>query len=119
MKYLTNYIKQNYLEKIFICFPDPNFKKSHNKRRLINNGFLSEYAYVLKNSGRIYFITDIEEYFFYALNKFEKHSLFKKIDKNILEKDEFYPLIFDSTEEGQKVSKNKGGKFSFVYECVK
>ena len=117
MKYLTNYIKQNELEKIFICFPDPNFKKSHFKRRLVNKGFLSEYAYVLKNFGRVYFVTDVEEYFLAARETFLEHSLFRRVEGE--EGDPFFGVIFEGTEEGQRVSRNGGRKFGFVFECVK
>lgn len=35
MKYLPNYIKKHQLEKIFICFPDPHFKKRNWRRRIV------------------------------------------------------------------------------------
>jgi tRNA (guanine-N7-)-methyltransferase len=46
-KYLANYIGKGTLKKIFICFPDPNFKTNKHDRRIINFGFLSDYAYCL------------------------------------------------------------------------
>ncbi len=44
---------------MFFCFADPHFKKANNRRRIINTGFLSEYAFLLKPKGRIYCITDV------------------------------------------------------------
>lgn len=35
MKYLPNYIAKHQLEKIFICFPDPHFKKRNWRRRIV------------------------------------------------------------------------------------
>ena len=35
-RHLTNYIPESSLEKIFICFPDPNFKKGKHNRRIVN-----------------------------------------------------------------------------------
>lgn len=48
MKYLPNYFNKNQLEKMFFLYPDPHFKKSKFKWRIINPVLLSEYAYVLK-----------------------------------------------------------------------
>jgi tRNA (guanine-N7-)-methyltransferase len=35
MKLLPNYIPRGQLMKLFFCFPDPNFKKSKFKRRIV------------------------------------------------------------------------------------
>jgi tRNA (guanine-N7-)-methyltransferase len=35
MKYLPNYFAKGQLKKIFFLFPDPHFKKSNHKRRII------------------------------------------------------------------------------------
>lgn len=61
MRHLPQYFRKNSLEKIFICFPDPHFKKRNHRRRIVNYGLLSEYAYLLKPHGRIYVITDVED----------------------------------------------------------
>lgn len=47
MKYLTNYFYKGQLQKMFFLYPDPHFKKSKHKWRIINGCNLSEYAYVL------------------------------------------------------------------------
>jgi tRNA (guanine-N7-)-methyltransferase len=47
MKYLTNYFHKEQLTKMFFLYPDPHFKKSKHKWRIINPSLLSEYAYVL------------------------------------------------------------------------
>lgn len=48
MKYLPNYFKKGQLEKMFFLYPDPHFKRSKHKWRIINQALLSEYAYVLQ-----------------------------------------------------------------------
>lgn len=35
MKHLPNYIQRAQLQKLFFCFPDPQFKKSKVKRRIV------------------------------------------------------------------------------------
>ena len=119
MRHLTNYFRESQLEKIFICFPDPHFKKNNHRRRIVNLGFLSEYAYVLKNGGKIYCITDVEELHNWHVDHLERHSLFRRVAQEEAENDVCYKLMFEKTEEGIKVERNKGSKFACVYECVK
>lgn len=52
MKYLTNYFHKAQLSKMFFLYPDPHFKKSKHKWRIINPSLLSEYAYVLRKGVR-------------------------------------------------------------------
>lgn len=119
MRHLTNFFRQNQLEKIFICFPDPNFKTKNFRRRIVNKGFLTDYAYVLKNGGRIYCITDVEELHLWHLKHLREHSLFKEIPESEAEKDICVDLITVSTEESQKVDMAGGQKYWTVFECVK
>lgn len=48
MKYMVNYFHKGQLTKMFFLFPDPHFKKSKHKWRIINPSLLSEYAFVLR-----------------------------------------------------------------------
>lgn len=90
MKHLTNYIRQSSLEKIFICFPDPNFKSTKKNRRIVNLGFLSEYAYCLKPKGKIYCITDVKELHDWHVEHLAKHTLFRRIPDEDLVDDVCY-----------------------------
>ena len=64
MKYLPCFFEKGQLEKMFFLFPDPHFKKSKHKWRIINQTLLAEYAYVLKvGVGRIYIATDVHDLF--------------------------------------------------------
>lgn len=119
MRHLINYIRANQLDKIFICFPDPHFKVANHRRRIINQGFLSEYAYVLKKGGKLYCITDVKELHQWHVSHIEKHSLFKLFPLEEIEKDPCYHILFEKTEEGQKVTRNKGTKWVCVAECIK
>lgn len=47
MKFLTNYFHKGQLLKMFFLYPDPHFKRSKHKWRIINPCLLSEYAYFL------------------------------------------------------------------------
>lgn len=54
MKYLPNFFHKGQLTKMFFLYPDPHFKRSKHKWRIINNSLLTEYAYVLQ-PGVTYF----------------------------------------------------------------
>jgi hypothetical protein len=42
MKYLSRFFEKGQLKKIFFCFPDPHFKRSNHRRRIVNTGLLAE-----------------------------------------------------------------------------
>ena len=50
------------LNRLFILFPDPWPKLRHHKRRLVDNGFLTEAARLLKVGARLRFATDWADY---------------------------------------------------------
>ena len=54
MKYLPNYFERGELTKLFFLFPDPHFKKTKHKWRIVNRSILAEYAYVLSEGGVVY-----------------------------------------------------------------
>ena len=75
MKHLLQYFRKASLSKIFICFPDPHFKARNHRRRIVSQGLLSEYAYVLKPKGRIYCITDVKDLHDWHVAHLEKNSM--------------------------------------------
>jgi tRNA (guanine-N7-)-methyltransferase len=119
MRHLTNFFRQNQLEKIFICFPDPHFKTKNHQRRIVNQGFLSEYAFVLKPGGLIYAITDVEELHLWHQRHLRSHSLFEEVSEAEREADNCLPLIRNSSEESQKVERAGGMKYACVFRCIK
>ncbi|HZZ30126.1 MAG TPA: tRNA (guanosine(46)-N7)-methyltransferase TrmB [Pirellulales bacterium] len=48
---------------VHVYFPDPWWKKRHQKRRVMSAPFLREIQRVLQPGGRLHFWTDVEEYF--------------------------------------------------------
>ena len=46
---------------MFILYPDPHFKKCKHKWRIVSEGLLAEYAYVLKVGGLVYTVSDVKE----------------------------------------------------------
>ncbi|CAG4911319.1 tRNA (guanine-N(7)-)-methyltransferase [Colias croceus] len=118
MKYLPNFFRKGQLKKMFFLYPDPHFKKAKHKWRIINKWLLSEYAYVLAEQGIVYTITDVKDLHEWMVSHFEEHPLFERITGDELENDVIVEKLFESTEEGQKVTRNNGEKFLAVFRRV-
>ncbi len=116
MKYFPNYFKKGQLSKIFFLFPDPHFKKSNHRRRIISTQLLAEYAYALKVGGIAYTATDVEDLHKWMVQHFESHPLFERIPNDKVEQeDPVVPLILNETEEAKKVQRQNGKKFLAVF----
>ena len=118
MKYLPNYFHKGQLSKLFFMFPDPHFKKTKHKWRIISKPLLADYAYVLKVGGIVYFGTDVEELYNWMDSHFNEHPLFKQLTEDEISSDAIYSKLFDCTEEGQKVTRAGGKKFLAAYKRV-
>ena len=104
---------------MFFLFPDPHFKKSKHKWRIINQSLLAEYAYVLKvDVGRVYIATDVFDLFQWMDERLSNHVLFRKLSDDEMERDQTVSLLFESTEEGRKVSRAGGDKWKAVYQRI-
>ncbi|CCE62354.1 hypothetical protein TPHA_0C01990 [Tetrapisispora phaffii CBS 4417] len=111
MKFLPNFFEKGQLSKMFFCFPDPHFKQRKHKARIITNTLLSEYAYVLKEGGIIYTITDVEDLHIWMAKHLEEHPLFERLDETWESNDKCVQIMRHATEEGKKVERKKGDKF--------
>ncbi|XP_050345640.1 tRNA (guanine-N(7)-)-methyltransferase [Nymphalis io] len=118
MKYLPNFFHKGQLKKMFFLYPDPHFKKAKHKWRIINKWLLSEYAYVLAEQGIVYTITDVKDLHEWMVTHFEEHPLFERISDEELKNDKIIDKLYESTEEGQKVSRNNGDKFLAVFKRI-
>uniref|UniRef100_A0A915IDX2 tRNA (guanine-N(7)-)-methyltransferase n=1 Tax=Romanomermis culicivorax TaxID=13658 RepID=A0A915IDX2_ROMCU len=118
MKYLPNHFKKHQISKLFFLYPDPHFKKAKHKWRIISPNLLAEYAYILKPGGILYTITDVEEVYLWNKKHISEHPLFEEISVDERKEDSIVPLLFDSTEEGKKVTRNNGDKFLAVFRRI-
>jgi tRNA (guanine-N7-)-methyltransferase len=48
---------------VHVYFPDPWWKRRHRKRRVLSGPFLQNVERLLRPGGKLYFRTDVEEYF--------------------------------------------------------
>jgi len=121
MKFLPNYFRQGQLSKIFLCFPDPHFKQRKHKARIISAQLNAEYAFVLRPSGFLYTITDVEELHQWMVKHFEGQEagdvaeLWDRVSQDELDQDPCVKIMSEETEEGKKVTRNNGKKFVAVW----
>lgn len=118
MRYIPNYINKGQLYKMFFLFPDPHFKKTKHKWRIINDALLAEYAYVCAIGAIVYIATDVKELYDWMADHFNQHPLFQQLSESELVGDKMVELITTSTEESKKVERNEGDKYYGAFRRV-
>ncbi|XP_077097995.1 tRNA (guanine-N(7)-)-methyltransferase [Siphateles boraxobius] len=118
MKYLPNFFTKGQLSKMFFLFPDPHFKKTKHKWRIISPTLLAEYAYTLRVGGLVYTNTDVEEVHDWIVTHFRDHPLFTRVSDEQLADDIIIGHLGTCTEEGKKVQRNGGKNFLAVFRRV-
>ncbi|XP_051865655.1 tRNA (guanine-N(7)-)-methyltransferase [Pristis pectinata] len=118
MKYLPNFFNKGQLSKMFFLFPDPHFKKTKHKWRIISSTLLAEYAYVLRVGGLVYTITDVQEVHEWMVKHFTEHPLFEGVQLEDLKDDIIVDRLGVCTEEGKKVLRSGGQNFTAVFRRI-
>jgi tRNA (guanine-N7-)-methyltransferase len=75
------------LARVFVSFPDPWWKKRHEKRRLLAEPVLDQIARLLRPKGELFVQTDVEERADQCLEQLSAHAAFElpgggRIDHN-------------------------------------
>ena len=97
---LQHMIKDESLDGIHLFFPDPWPKKKHNKRRIVNEAFLSLIHSKIKKVGFIHIATDWVPY---AVNIQEVFAASTLFTGGVIEKPEWRPV---TRFEGQGIDKD-------------
>ena len=92
--------------------------QAKHKWRIINETLLAEYAYVLAVGGRVYAVTDVKELHEWMSGHLSRHPLFEAVPEAEAAEDAVVAKLFESTEEGQKVTRNDGEKWCAVFRRV-
>jgi tRNA (guanine-N7-)-methyltransferase len=101
------------IEGIFLNFSDPWPKRKHENRRLTSERFLLNYAYILKENGKIFQKTDNKDFFEYSLKMYERLN-WKQTEVNL----EYNELVyFDSETEYEHKFKSLGNTIYRVVEA--
>ena len=77
MRLLFSRIPDNFLDKVFVLFPDPWPKKRHASRRFINPDNLKELARILKKDGILRVATDHKVYKGWTLHQLHGCPMFE------------------------------------------
>lgn len=67
------------------------------------------------SSGLIYTITDVEELHHWMVKHLSAHPLFERLTDEEMKEDPIVEMLYNSTEEGQKVTRNEGSKWPAVF----
>lgn len=119
MKHLPNFFHKGQLSKLFFLHPDPHFKQRKSKNRIISPTLLAEYAYILRPDGILYTITDVEDLHNWMVKHLNAFPLFERIPDDDLRDDICVDAIWNATEEGQKVIRNKGSKWFAAFRRIR
>ncbi|MFC1755177.1 tRNA (guanosine(46)-N7)-methyltransferase TrmB [Thermoproteota archaeon] len=79
---LQDCINDNAIDRLFLFHPDPWLKKRHQKRRIINPGFLDLAYKKLSKQGKLYISTDVETLWTDIWQTLINHSGFKRIEND-------------------------------------
>uniref|UniRef100_A0A7M4E8G9 tRNA (guanine-N(7)-)-methyltransferase n=1 Tax=Crocodylus porosus TaxID=8502 RepID=A0A7M4E8G9_CROPO len=118
MKHLPNFFHKGQLTKMFFLFPDPHFKTTKHKWRIISPTLLAEYAYVLRVGGLVYTITDVEEVHEWMVKHFSEHPLFQLVPLEEMSSDPIVDRLGTATEEGKKVQRSGGKTFPAIFQRI-
>ncbi|RVD93344.1 S-adenosylmethionine-dependent protein [Tubulinosema ratisbonensis] len=119
MFFLPNFFKKNSLEKIFILFPDPHFKKKKQKARIVCYQMTHIFDYLLKDEGKIYISTDVEELFEYMCESFINNKVFRRLSEMECLRDDIYEMTFTRTDESTRAAVKTGKTFATIFEKIK
>ena len=115
MKYIDNYFTKGQLLKIFITFPDPHFKNSVKRRRIVNPHFAAMYVYLLRpGEGMLYTASDVRELFEWNTESLDKQPLLERMPNDYT--DDYLNIVMFKTEEAKKVDREHREKWGAVYK---
>jgi release factor glutamine methyltransferase len=79
---ILNEIPNNSLDGIYILFPDPWIKNKQKKKRIFNKERLKILQDKLKDNGNLIFASDIENYFYEAIELIKQNGNFEIMNKD-------------------------------------
>jgi tRNA (guanine-N7-)-methyltransferase len=120
MRSLQQFFFKGQLTKLCFCFPDPHFQAHTHRRRVISRGLLATYAYVLREGGLLYTVTDVIDLHEWHVRHIEEHPLFERLraEEETPEHDPVVAAITRRTDESVKVAKVQGDVFVAVFRRI-
>ncbi len=120
MKYFPCYFTKGQLDAMLFLFPDPHFKKSNHRRRIISYGLLAEYAFAIKKGGLVYTATDVKDLMDWMESQFELSPMFETVDIETLEGKEkaVVESIGTATADAERAKRKDGEHHIRVFRRV-
>ena len=118
MKYAPNYFRRGQLQKMFVLFPDPHFKRANHRRRVLATAFIPLYAYCMRLGGLLYTVTDVKELADWMAARMTESPLFEAVGQDELKDDPCVDAMMNGTEEGKKVTRLSGNKYPAVWRRI-
>ena len=120
MRSLQQFFAKGQLTKVCFCFPDPHFQAHSHRRRVISRGLLATYAYILREGGLMYTVTDVIDLHEWHVRHIEEYALFERLPpaEETPEHDPVVAAITRRTDESVKVAKVQGDVFVAVFRRV-
>lgn len=107
---LIKEMPDNFLDNVFILFPDPWPKAKHHKRRIINKMLLDLLSVKMKKGSHLYIATDHQAYKEWIIETINQHESYVKNPDMNWKKD-----LFEDIETGyQKKASKKNISSSFM-----
>jgi tRNA (guanine-N7-)-methyltransferase len=95
------------VERYFVLFPDPWWKRRHRHRRVWTAAFIDSIARTLRPAGSLHFLTDVEEYYTTAREQLDVHPEFECVEAG--------PRPDVSTEFARKARRRGGAVYGAIY----
>ena len=106
------------LKSISFNFPDPWFKKRHQKRRVVQPKFINMLSHSMQKESLIFIKTDVKELFEYMDSTILSDYNFKKIDINGFNYSESFNPNKVQTNREKYVFLNELSFFESIYEKI-
>lgn len=129
MLFLVNFFGKSSLENIFILYPDPHFKKSKQKGRVVCKQTVPLYEYLLKENGKIYISTDVKSLYDDMRLVFQESAFFEEVETahKILNEETFennqsltlFESTYMATDEASRAGVKTGEVYASVFRVIK
>lgn len=119
MFFLPNFFEKSSLEKVFVLFPDPQFKKRKRKARIVSHQMSQVYAYLIAAGGRLYVSTDVSELFDSMVECMESNCAFRRLSSDECMLDELYCATYTKTDESQRAAVKTGAAYAAIFEKIR
>lgn len=113
VQFLKRHIKANYIDELWITFPDPYPSSTKSRKRLTSPFFLNIYKGLLKENGIVHFKTDDPDLFEFTLDTLKKeHANIDFVTDDLYNNHLIHPqLTIKTTYEKRHLANGKKIKY--------